>query len=122
MELEKIHNEIDSVVAEFGKRPYDFFTILTNSNDPTLDLQNQNSQLEFVKAETWHSLDLSSYVLWAISDNGDLLWWNGSQTIAMAHRDSTFVSEPVRPKQFIRLVGMGKVGRIFPDSIGGKDV
>jgi hypothetical protein len=122
MELREIHIEIDSVLAEFGERPYDFFTILTDSEDPNIDLQNQNSKREFVKAETWHSLDLSAYVLWAISDNGDLLWWNGSQTIAMAHRDSTFVSEPVGPKQFIRLIGMGKVGQIFPDLIVGRNV
>lgn len=54
-------------------------------------------------------------MLWSISDNGDLLWWNGEQTIAMNPRDGTYLSEPVSQRGFIRLVGLNKVGRLFPD-------
>ncbi|CAG0949683.1 hypothetical protein MTYP_00118 [Methylophilaceae bacterium] len=117
MELVKLEIEIQQLINEFGVRPYDFFTILSNSENPNIDIIQQNAQWADVKAEAWHSLNLSSYYVWAISDNGDLLWWNGSQTIAMNPRDSLFVSEPVNPRQFIRLVRMGKIGQIFPKSL-----
>ena len=114
MDAQGLQSELHELVSEFGMRPYAFFTILGSSDEPNLDLSTQNERWAFVKAETWHSLGLSAYVLWSISDNGDLLWWNGDQTIAMDHRASTFVSEPVAPRQFIRLAGMGKIGNAFP--------
>ncbi len=117
MDMITIEKELGELVIEYGERPYDFFSILVPSAIPNMDIQTQNERWEFVKSESWHGLDLSGYLLWAISDNGDLLWWNGSQTIAMDHRSSRFVSEPTRPRQFMRLVGMGKIGRIFPKSI-----
>ncbi len=117
MDIQTLHLELQGLVAEFGERPFDFFTILGQSNESNLNLRAQNEQWGFVKSETWHSLDLSNYLLWSISDNGDLLWWNGDQTIAMDHRSSTFVSEPVAPRQFIRLAGMGKIGQIFPSLV-----
>ena len=114
MNFQGLQSELEGVISEFGARPYGFFTILGSSDEPRLDLHKQNEIWAFVKAETWHSLDLSAYVLWSISDNGDLLWWNGDQTIAMDHRASTFVSEPVAPRQFMRLAGTGKIGSVFP--------
>lgn len=117
MKKEELTKELKELVDEFGTYPYDFFNILQNSDNPNLDIDIQNKQWEFVKGETWHSLNLSGYLLWAVSDNGDLLWWNGAQTIAMNHRASEFMSIPVRPRQFIRLIGMGKVTGIFPSSL-----
>ncbi|MGL6213592.1 hypothetical protein [Billgrantia desiderata] len=117
MDVASVRAELERVVAEYGEQPYQFFWILTKSDNPNLDLQSQNAGWGFVKEETWHSLDLAEYVLWSVSDNGDLLWWNGEQTIAMNPRDSQYVSEPVGPLQFLRLVGLGKVGRIFPAEI-----
>jgi len=117
MGLTKLELEIQQVMSEFGERPCDFFTILSNSENANLNIVQQNARWADVKADTWHSLNLSNYSIWAISDNGDLLWWNGSQTIAMNPRDSMFISEPVSPRQFIRLVLMGKIGQIFPKSL-----
>ena len=121
MDIHALNTELQELVAEFGSRPYGFFTILGLTDEPRLDLRAQNSQWGFIKEEKWHSLDLSNYFLWCISDNGDLLWWNGEQTIAMDPRGSAFVSEPVQPRQFIRLVGMGNVGQIFPRSISANE-
>lgn len=109
--------ELKRVIAEHGERPFGFFSILQASGNPNLDLQAQNKGWEFIKLETWHSLDLTTYILWAISDNGDLLWWNGEQTIAMNPRDATYISEPVSPSLFIRLARLGKVGRPFPTGL-----
>lgn len=114
MDAETLQRELGTLIAEFGGRPYDFFTILSLTEEDPLNLRTENQRWEFVKAETWHSLDLSGYVLWSVSDNGDLLWWNGEQTIAMDPRSSSFISEPVGPTQFIRLAGMGKLGQVFP--------
>jgi hypothetical protein len=60
-------------------------------------------------------------MLWSISDNGDLLWWNGSQTVAVNPRSSEFMSLSVSPKQFRKLVGMGKVTGMFPESLWAKN-
>jgi len=117
MNKEEVTKELSAISAEFGYYPYGFFNILHNSDNPNLDFDEQNKGWEFVKNEDWHNLDLSNYLLWSISDNGDLLWWNGSQTVALNPRGSEFISVPVNPKQFIRLVGMGKIGNIFPSQL-----
>lgn len=113
--MSEVKAELEAVLQDFGARPYGFFSILDDSDNPNLNLRKQNTDWDFIKSECWHSLDLSSYMLWSISDNGDLLWWNGEQTIAMNPRDGTYLSEPVSPRVFIRLVGLNKVGRLFPD-------
>ncbi len=117
MNKEKIQIEIRELIKEFGKYPFQFFTILSDSENPNVDFAVQNKLWAFLKNEEWHSLAMSNYYLWAISDNGDLLWWNGVQTIAMAPRDNEFFSTPVSPTQFIKLVGLKKVGSIFPDDL-----
>lgn len=117
MKKEIIEKELKELVEEFGDYPYEFFTILLKSDNPNIDFDSQNKNWEFVKDETWHSIDLSSYILWSISDNGDLLWWNGQQTILMDHRGSEFLSTPVNPHQFIRLVGLKKFVGILPDDL-----
>ena len=117
MRREEISKELESLAEEFGGYPYQFFTILCSSDNPNVDFETQNQEWGFIKNETWHSLNLDDYFLWSVSDNGDLLWWNGEQTIAMNPRASEFMSLPVRPKQFIRLVGMGKVTGIFPSDL-----
>jgi hypothetical protein len=114
MDIDALQRELEAVVAEFGQRPYNFFTILAASGGGPVSLRTQNQRWEFIKSETWHSLNLVDYILWSVSDNGDLLWWNGDRIIAMDPRSSTFISEPVRPLQFIRLAGMGKLGQVFP--------
>ena len=117
MNKEEIKKELEELTGEFGNYPYGFFNILNSSNNPNIDFDTQNKGWESIKTEKWHSIDLSHYLLWAISDNGDLLWWNGEQTIAMNPRACEFMSLPVRPKQFMRLIGMGKVTGIFPPDL-----
>lgn len=117
MIIDELTKELKELVEEFGTYPYDFFNILQNSDNPNLDLDTQNKQWEFIKEEAWHNLDMKDYLLWSVSDNGDLLWWNGEQTIAMNHRAGEFMSMPVQPGQFIRLIGMGNVTGIFPSSL-----
>lgn len=70
----EVKAELEAVLQDFGARPYGFFSILDDSDNPNLDLRKQNTDWHFIKSERWHSLDLSSYILWSISDNGDLLW------------------------------------------------
>ena len=121
MKKEEIAKELESLTEEYGGYPYQFFTILCSSENPNVDFETQNQEWEFIKNEKWHSLNLGGYLLWSVSDNGDLLWWNGEQTIAMNPRASEFMSLPVRPKQFIRLIGMGKVTGIFPSDLWRKN-
>jgi hypothetical protein len=115
----QVQKEIDTLIEEFGENPMQFFWILHESPNENLDFQKQNEVWALIKAETWHSLDLSHYWLWAISDNGDLLWWNGDRTIAMHPRDGDFISEPGSPSQFIRLLVSGRSCSFFPDDLGG---
>ena len=117
MEKEKIKKEIQLLVTKFGTYPYDFFNILTDSKNPFLDYDTQNNEWAFIRGESWHDINLEAYQLWATSDNGDLLWWNGTQTILMNPRDQEFISMPIRPAQFIELVKLGKVGKLLPDDI-----
>ena len=121
MNKETITKVLESLSKEIGDYPYNFFNILHRSSNPNIDLEKQNISWEFIKTEKWHSLDLNNYLLWSISDNGDLLWWNGEQIIAMNPRASEYISVPVEPKQFIRLVGMGKIVGIFPPDLWKKN-
>jgi len=122
MNTDKITKELSELTEEYGSYPYNFFNILQRSSNPNLDFEAQNKEWEFIKKEEWHNLDLNNYSLWSISDNGDLLWWNGVQTIAMNPRAGEFMSMPVRPKQFIKLIGMGKVTGIFPSDLWDENV
>jgi len=117
MDIPVLNEELRALLEEYGPYPYEFFNILTTTENDNLCLESQNAQWSELKRESWHSLNLESYNLWAISDNGDLLWWNGEQTIAMNPRDQEFMSLHVNPKQFIRLIGMGKVTGIFPNDL-----
>ncbi|MEM8599430.1 MAG: hypothetical protein AAGF99_05890 [Bacteroidota bacterium] len=112
-----VRAEIREVVAVHGTYPLRFFSILDSSGSPSLDFETRNAEYDYIRAETWHSLDLSDYRLWAYSDNADLLWWNGDQTILMDYRGSAFISIGVRPSQFIRLVAMGKYASFFPQDL-----
>ena len=117
MNKERITEAIDIAISEFGANPFEFFWILTKSENPNLDFEEQNKGWSFVKSEDWHSLNLEKFYLWAISDNGDLLWWDGQETILMNPRDNAYLSEPASPKQFLNLVKLNKVGKIIPDDL-----
>lgn len=117
MDLMKLQNELGFIIEEYGAYPYEFFNILQNSENKYLDLETQNELWSDLKSEEWHDLNLRQYLLWAISDNGDLLWWNGKQTVAMNPRSMEFMSLPVHPQQFIKLIGMGKVKGIFSSDL-----
>ncbi|MFT5104298.1 MAG: hypothetical protein ACI86C_001962 [Candidatus Latescibacterota bacterium] len=116
-----VESELSDLIEEYGINPYEFFHILLKSENPNLDFAIQNNHWAFIKNESWHSLNMIDYRLWSISDNGDLLWWNGEQVIAMYPRNFEFMSLNVSPKQFIRLVGIGKVTGIFPEDLWNKN-
>lgn len=117
MDHSKLSIEINSLIEDFGIYPYKFFNILHLSENQNLDLIKQNEIWQDVKIENWHDLKLDAYSLWAITDNGDLLWWNEKQTIAMNPRTQEYMALPVNPRQFIRLIGLGKVTGIFPPAL-----
>ena len=117
MDLVEIQSELTSIIEEYGAYPYEFFNILHNSENVNLDLEKQNELWGDFKIEDWHDLNLEKYLLWSISDNGDLLWWNGEQVVAANPRAFEFISLPVPPKQFIKLIGLGKVTGIFPNEL-----
>ncbi len=71
--MPKVKAELEAVLQDFGARPYGFFPLLETTDNPNLNLRKQNIGWDFIKSERWHSLDLSSYILWSISDNRDLL-------------------------------------------------
>ena len=112
-----LRRELVRVIETFGGNPLEFFWILHDSENPNLDFMNQNEVWAAIKDEPWHCLDLSDYQLWAISDNGDLMWWNGQQTVARRPRDCEFISVPVGPLQFMRLLVSGTFGGFFPDDL-----
>jgi hypothetical protein len=117
MNMMDVKHEIEALIAEFGGNPFGFLWVLRDSENENLDFAKQNERWAFIKTESWHSLDLADYQLWAVSDNGDLIWWNGDRVIAMAPRDREFVSTPVRPSQFLRLLKSGKNFTIFPEDL-----
>ena len=115
----EIQQELAGLIKEFDLNPLHFFWILHDSDNENLDFRNKNIEWAFVKSESWHNLDLADYQLWAISDNGDLLWWNGEQTVAMRPRDQEFISTPARPSQFVRLLASGRAYSYFPKELCG---
>ncbi|WP_154662548.1 hypothetical protein [Solimonas flava] len=117
MKAEAIKAEAASVIRQFGANPLGFFWVLHDSENENLDFEKQNERWAFVKSESWHSLNMAAYSLWAISDNGDLLWWNGEQTVAMRPRDYEFISRAVAPSQFIRLLVSGVEHSFFPKDL-----
>lgn len=121
MDLVEIQGELASIIEEHGIYPYKFFNILHSSENVNLDLAKQNELWSYLKKEAWHDLKLERYLLWSISDSGDLLWCNGEQVVAINPRAFEFMSLPVAPKQFIKLVGLGKVTGIFPNELWQKN-
>ncbi len=117
MNPSRLSAELDSLIQECGVYPYNFFNVLHHSENPNLDLTKQNEIWQDIKNEEWHDLKLENYSLWGITDNGDLLWWNEKQTIAMNPRAQEYMALPVNPKEFIRLIGLGKVAGIFPSAL-----
>jgi hypothetical protein len=117
MNPSRLSAELDFLIRECGVYPYKFFNVLHHSENPNLDLTKQSEIWQDIKDEEWHDLKLENYSLWAITDNGDLLWWNEKQTIAMNPRAQEYMAFPVNPKQFIRLIGLGKVTGIFPSAL-----
>jgi hypothetical protein len=114
-----ITTELQQLREQFGLNPMSFFWILGESANENLDFRKANDRWAFIKDEPWHSLDLRKFQLWAISDNGDLLWWNGEeQTIAMRPRDMRFMSVAARPSRFIGALASGKTTfAYFPASL-----
>jgi len=119
MKTGDIQVELKLIIQQFGQNPLGFFWILHKSENENLDFEKMNERWAFIKNESWHSLNMASYALWAISDNGDLLWWNSEQTVAMRPRDYEFISLAVAPSQFIRLLASGVTHSFFPKDLCG---
>ena len=118
MTMSDMHVEIEKVIDEFSDNPLDFFWILTDSDNDNINFYKQNDKVKNIRNDDWHSLNLDGYDLWAISDNGDYLWWNGRQTIGMNPRSMNLVSQCISPVQFLRLAQMGNFSSIFPSDLG----
>jgi hypothetical protein len=121
MNAPDMSTELQLLHKQFGSHPMSFFWILGESANENLDFKKQNDRWAYIKDESWHSLDLTKFQLWAISDNGDLLWWNGDeQTIAMRPRDMRFISLATRPSRFIGALASGKTTfAYFPSNFSG---
>ena len=108
----KVKTEISKIIEVFGDYPFCFFGLLKG------ELYGlKNAEFDFIKSENWHNVNLDSYALWAISDNGDLLYWNGEQTLIMSPRNQEFHSLRVWPEQLMRLVQTKKTWGIFPEDV-----
>ncbi|NYZ70400.1 hypothetical protein H0A36_30780 [Endozoicomonas sp. SM1973] len=116
--MEKINvlNENLRIKEEFGIFPHDFFRILLE-NDTHFDFDRENADWDYIKDETWHDLNMKDYVLWATTDNCDLLWWNGNRVIAMSPRSYQFMSLQISPLKFIKEIPRGTITGIFPNDL-----
>lgn len=115
---ERLRTERELLLREFGPNPMNFFWILNESENRNLDSRTQNEQWAFVKAERWHDLNLEGYAIWAISDNGDLLWWNGARVIVMSPRTRDFFSIRASPSQLLRRLQTQGRPEFFPSDLG----
>ena len=114
---EDVRVAIREVEAAFGSNPLGYFWLLQLTGGDHLDYDAVNRLHDNVRNKSWHSLRLHDYRVWALSDNGDMLWWNGDQTIAMDGRAREFVSVAVRPLQFMKLVSERRYSQLFPDEL-----
>ena len=112
-----VRRETEKAAARHGRNPLGFIWLLDSADNSSLNFEAQNEKWKSVRAESWHSVDLDQYRLWAISDNGDLFWWNGEQTLVMAPRDREFFSVGVAPDQFLSLRKSGRFSSFFPDDL-----
>ena len=117
MDKRQVLAVISEIEKEFGKFPHDFFRLLSDSEIKHYDYDSENQTWSFIKEETWHNIDMTKYVLWATTDNGDLMWWNGERVIAMSPRDFEFMSIKMRPINFIREITSGTITGIFPHDL-----
>lgn len=117
MKRETIFCELTKCHSEFGDRPFDFFRLLKPNSGEQLDFDLENTSWMSVKSDNWHSLDLSGYVLWATSDNADLLWWNGSFVISMNPRAREYAFVNLNPNMFLKQLQDGLKLHVYPDDL-----
>ncbi len=119
--MQNILEHTKKIISEFGLYPYDFFRILSESETPHLDIHLENDQWKHIKDEEWHDLEMSEYVLWATSDNCDLIWWNGERVVAMNPRSFEFMSLKIKPLNFMKEIPRGSITGIFPQDLWSKN-
>ncbi len=116
MDKSKIRNEISVISESHGVYVFDFINLLVK------DLfESENKEYSFIKSESWHNLNLEAYDLWAVSDNGDYFWWNGSQTVVMNPRSSKFISLPSTPRSLIKAISKGYDCCMLPEGLGNQN-
>ncbi|MCW8930750.1 MAG: hypothetical protein OQL19_10975 [Gammaproteobacteria bacterium] len=117
MEKAEVTAVIEKIEKEFGLFPYDFFRLLTDCENKGFDYESENKTWGYIKDEGWHDLNMDNYILWATTDNADLIWWNGERVIAMSPRSSEYMSIKIRPLNFIREISRGTITGIFPHDL-----
>lgn len=113
----RIRKDVNEAIASFGLYPFDYFRLLDKSDNPNLYFSAMNQSTEFIKFESWHSLKLATYYLWATTDNGEYIWYDGHQIIAMNARDHMFISVLATPRQFLTMVKRGSHFDLFPSDL-----
>lgn len=121
MEKQKVIEAVKEIEKEFGKSPFDFFNLLLDDDCEIFDYDLENKRWSHVKKDDWHDLNMEKYILWATTDNADLIWWNGERIIAMNPRSFQFMSLNIRPLNFIKEIPRGTITGIFPHDLWEKN-
>ena len=117
IEKRKVLSQIEKIVEVYGDRPLDYFCMLVDGDHKVLSFDLQNSLSEELKLEAWHSLNLENYWMWALSDNGEYLFWDGQQVVILNSRSFKFLSVHMPPFNLIRNLIAGIRIDIFPEDL-----
>ena len=118
MNYPQIKIALEELIKNWSVYPFEFFNILHDPSNHDFTIENENENWDFVKSEEWHNLNLDGFILWATSDNGHLLYWNGQQILMLMPRDFEFHSlASSNLNTFLNCIKTGNNFGLFPDNL-----
>ena len=114
IEKSEVIEELEKLTADYGSNPLEYFHILVDKPHKVLNFDLQNKLCSDLKSESWHGLNLNAYWMWALTDNGEYLFWDGQQMILMEPKDFSFTSLHTSPFRFMRNLMSGRNIEVLP--------